>query len=231
LAALTPLPGGLLGPGLANGEIVMNIKASGRSAVIVAAGLMIGLCCAVPATPSVAAPAAAASDSPAATKPAAKKHTARHHARHSTKAAAAKPAAKVPAKVSAGNDAAPEPKPLADASGTLPASIADANAQASPADAAAATVPPAEPARAAEPDVVAADQVNDLDRAALEVSQAPPQPPTSTSNTVAMAQPQAQVSSASRDDDAWDKASLIGKIFIAAGGLLTLASAARMFMA
>jgi hypothetical protein len=31
--------------------------------------------------------------------------------------------------------------------------------------------------------------------------------------------------------DTWDKTSLIGKIFVAFGGLLTLASAARMFMA
>jgi hypothetical protein len=36
----------------------------------------------------------------------------------------------------------------------------------------------------------------------------------------------------SRDEgSSWDQASLIGKIFIAFGGLLTAASAARMFMA
>ena len=35
----------------------------------------------------------------------------------------------------------------------------------------------------------------------------------------------------STDDSAWSQTSLIGKIFIAFGGLLTLASAARMFMA
>ena len=38
---------------------------------------------------------------------------------------------------------------------------------------------------------------------------------------------------ASRSDESstWDQTSLIGKIFIAFGALLTLASAARMFMA
>jgi hypothetical protein len=35
----------------------------------------------------------------------------------------------------------------------------------------------------------------------------------------------------SRDNTAWDQTSLIGKVFIAFGGLLTMASAARMFMA
>jgi hypothetical protein len=40
-----------------------------------------------------------------------------------------------------------------------------------------------------------------------------------------------QASAASNDDSSgWDKASIIGKIFIACGTLLTLGSAARMFM-
>ena len=45
---------------------------------------------------------------------------------------------------------------------------------------------------------------------------------------MAMAQAPAAVSSSKSP---WDQTSLIGKIFIAFGGLLTLASAARMFMA
>jgi hypothetical protein len=40
----------------------------------------------------------------------------------------------------------------------------------------------------------------------------------------------AQVSPSSDDNGGWDKASIVGKIFIAAGTLLTLGSAARMFM-
>jgi hypothetical protein len=36
---------------------------------------------------------------------------------------------------------------------------------------------------------------------------------------------------ARNSDSSWDQASLIGKVFIAFGGLLTFASAARMFMA
>jgi hypothetical protein len=39
-----------------------------------------------------------------------------------------------------------------------------------------------------------------------------------------------QVTATSEGGGGWDKASLVGKIFIAAGTLLTLGSAARMFM-
>ena len=39
-----------------------------------------------------------------------------------------------------------------------------------------------------------------------------------------------QVSATNEDGAGWDKASIVGKIFIAAGTLLTLGSAARMFM-
>jgi hypothetical protein len=39
-----------------------------------------------------------------------------------------------------------------------------------------------------------------------------------------------QVSASTEDGGGWDKASIVGKIFIAAGTLLTLGSAARMFM-
>ena len=40
----------------------------------------------------------------------------------------------------------------------------------------------------------------------------------------------AQVTATSDEGAGWDKASIVGKIFIAAGTLLTLGSAARMFM-
>jgi len=86
---------------------------------------------------------------------------------------------------------------------------------------------------AANAELVAADQLNDVDRALSEnrnddKDKAP-------SATLAMAVAQApgptQAAAVSNDDSAWGQTSLIGKIFIAFGGLLTLASAARMFMA
>jgi len=39
-----------------------------------------------------------------------------------------------------------------------------------------------------------------------------------------------QVTATSDEGGGWDKASIVGRIFIAAGTLLTLGSAARMFM-
>jgi len=60
----------------------------------------------------------------------------------------------------------------------------------------------------ADAEVVASDQLNDLDRAA----------------------PQPAYSASSGTDDSWNQASMIGKIFIAFGGFLTLASAARLLI-
>lgn len=245
----------------------MDIKASGRSALIIAAGLTVGLWCVAPATPSFAAPQAAASDSGSPAKPTPKKKAVKHHAKPAkakqaqakpsettpsdtkqseTKQSEAKSVVKSPVEQGRAADAQTEPKPLADASGALPASIANANAQATPAEAAQAQPAPSTeasqapaPAAAAgvtNPAVIAADQVNDLDRAATDApqlqAQMQPQQP-AAAETAASPQPQAdtQAKATTHDDDAWDKASLIGKIFIAAGGLLTLASAARMFMA
>ena len=72
--------------------------------------------------------------------------------------------------------------------------------------------------------VAAADQLNDVDRSLQEGSQAPaavadPPPAPAASSTMAS------------DSRVWDQTSLIGKIFIGFGALLTMASAARMFIA
>src|SRR5436305_1372661 len=70
---------------------------------------------------------------------------------------------------------------------------------------------------------------NDVDRALSETRSDDKDKPPSATPSMAVAQaPAAAVSS---DDSAWGQTSFIGKIFIAFGGLLTLASAARMFMA
>jgi hypothetical protein len=80
---------------------------------------------------------------------------------------------------------------------------------------------------AADTQVVSADQLNDVDRALHEGMR-----PAPTLAMVAAEAPAAPVTAASSNESStWDQTSLIGKIFIAFGGLLTLASAARMFMA
>ncbi|MBI5130475.1 MAG: hypothetical protein HZA66_13615 [Rhodopseudomonas palustris] len=224
----------------------MNCKAIGRSAWIIVAGLCVWLWGPLQPTPAAAAPAAA-QDSAA---PVVKKRTARHHTRQVKKKAAPSKAAKPTAEKAKDEskldsaaapaepnpDGAPQslaPTAMATPSAALPASVANANAQI-PAEGAtpgASKAPEASPT--ADAQVIPPDEINELDRAAVDtppavMAGAAPAAATVPGPTTVGA---AQVSSATSNDGAWDKASLIGKIFIAAGGLLTLASAARMFMA
>jgi hypothetical protein len=86
---------------------------------------------------------------------------------------------------------------------------------------------PADPQAAADAPVIASDQLNDVDRALQET------PARQTVAMVSAAKPVAAAAALAPADDSasWDTTSLIGKIFIAFGALLTMASAARMFMA
>jgi hypothetical protein len=118
----------------------------------------------------------------------------------------------------------------------IPPSIANANAQMLLANAQinAATVIPAgsdAPAQAfhnqadASTDnktfMVAADQLNDADRTLQEGSSTP---------ATAASSPPAEATTTTGESTALDRTSLIGKIFIGFGALLTMASAARMFI-
>ncbi len=80
----------------------------------------------------------------------------------------------------------------------------------------------------AENQVVPPDQLNDIDRALQQDN--PSAQKAAIAATDAQPRP-APVMAASGQSTAWDQSSLIGKIFIGVGTLLTLASAARMFMA
>jgi hypothetical protein len=79
--------------------------------------------------------------------------------------------------------------------------------------------------------VVASDQLNAADRAVSE----PAQTVQSTTVSPPTSQPDTQsvvpVVASGGEGSPWDKADLIGKIFIGFGTLLTLGSAARMLMA
>jgi hypothetical protein len=234
----------------------MNIRLTGRTALILAAGLWIGV--ASPITPSLAQeaePAAAATEAPAG-KPIALKKFTKHQAAKK-KVASSRRADKVKAeKAKAAEPGDAAPAVAADAGkAVLPASIANANAQQLPtepaADPFAATTPAQasplqadaliksvgadphqEAAAVAEPgtQVVSPDELNELDRAAAE-----PRPEltlaSATLDAPAAAPAPAAAEATSADNSTWDKTSLIGKIFIAFGGLLTMASAARMFIA
>ncbi|MGY3483504.1 hypothetical protein ACVW1C_001387 [Bradyrhizobium sp. USDA 4011] len=221
----------------------MKIKASGRLALMVATGLTGFFVCFAGALPAHAAgsdPAAAKSDNASTDKSA--QQSSRHgrrHARHQSSKTTDKTADKSESK-----------KAGSVTSAGMPATVANANAELTSGNAstAAANVNPVMAASDkpgdAQPDgsVVASDQLNDLDRAlqqeqpAEQPQPAPPQtaqqeaPPTQPP-PVAVAAPKPAPVLASSDSASLDQTSLIGKIFIGFGALLTMASAARMFMA
>lgn len=216
----------------------MIIKASGRSALILATGLFVCF-----TGPSQAAPgsdtATASSKSEKATgTPVALNKYAR--SRHLKKYAHRK-SGKAALKSSTARKATDVADDTGNGSTVIPPSVANANAQLAPAGSAramsakantmllAAADKPADTQPVAETQVVAADQLNDVDRA-LQASRSAA-PTLAMASAEAPAAPVAPVMASSKEDSTWDQTSLIGKIFIAFGALLTMASAARMFMA
>jgi hypothetical protein len=222
----------------------MTIKASARSALIFAAGLLVSF-----AAPPAATAAGADTDSVAVSKPEGSTSTkaVKSGSRYLKKRYAHRKYTPTASKSVESRKA--DEKQVADASGVtapaLPAWVANANAQMTAADAPpdsakgmsaamsekANTVLQAaaeKPAEAAEAPVDTAvdtpDQLNDRDRALHPSAQ-----------TVAVASARAAgenaAQAANSESSTLDKTSLIGKIFIAFGALLTMASAARMFMA
>jgi hypothetical protein len=213
----------------------MIIKASGRSALIAAAGLFVCFAGPVPAR-AAGGDSAAASKSETATSGKSVRHSTRHwkrtaHRKYTRTAAKSTDSDKASEKVADAGDSSPA---------TIPASVANANAQmtstnaladsASAMTAKANTVllasadKPTDPQAPADTAVVASDQLNDVDRALQET------PPKQQTAALAVVRP-APAKAAADDSNTWDQTSLIGKIFIAFGALLTMASAARMFMA
>ena len=100
----------------------------------------------------------------------------------------------------------------------------------------AAAEKPADPPPAAETQVLPPDQLNDVDRALPASAASAPAPATTSADAPAQAMasadsPDEPVVAKGDDSSGVDRTSLIGKIFMACGGVLTLASAVRMFMA
>jgi cytoskeletal protein RodZ len=219
----------------------MTIKASGRSALILAAGLWIGFGIGF-VRPSLAAAGDTGANSAATTD-----NSTKHGSRHKKEAhgKSDKPADKSASDAKAAAPAASDGGDNAPAvqSAQMPPTVANANAQVTPTDSPAdsakamservtnilqgipdetADAPPA-----AGTPVVAADQLNDMDRALHEAT--PPATPVALAS--ADAPVPASAAAGNSDNSTWDQTSLIGKIFIGFGALLTMASAARMFMA
>jgi hypothetical protein len=227
----------------------MTIKASARSAMIFAAGLLVSF-----AAPPPAIAAGAVTDSAAVSKSesAVSGKSARQGSRYLKKRYAHRKSTRVASKSAESTKA--DEKQVADASSSIPSAmpdwLANANAQMTAADAAPdsargmsaamsekantvlqAAVDKPDAETPADTAVVAPNQLSETDRA-LHLKEAA----ASSTQTVAMAstsRPTAEgpAADAGNDSSTLDKTSLIGKIFIAFGALLTIASAARMFMA
>jgi hypothetical protein len=224
------------------------MKASGRAALVALTGLFLLFGGAAQAAPSASASSKpdSASKQADAVKPSQQR---RHYAHRRT---SSKTAQKSDDKADK-KDAAPqidEAKAGKEAGNDVPASsqmppdVANANAQLAAADTPTAAAASALTGRAndnvqaaadntaaapgAETQVVPPDQLNDIDRALQQDN--PPAQKAVVAATDAQPRP-APVMASSQPNSAWDQSSLIGKIFIGVGTLLTLASAARMFMA
>jgi hypothetical protein len=99
----------------------------------------------------------------------------------------------------------------------------------------AAAEKPADAQPAAETQVLPPDQLNDIDRTLPASAASAPAPAMTSADAPAQAMASAEspdepVVANSDDSSGVDRTSLIGKIFMACGGVLTLASAVRMFI-
>jgi hypothetical protein len=217
----------------------MTIKASGRSALILATGLFV--CFAGPSHAAATADGTATGSKSASSKPDSAAETAKHASRHwkkvahrkSSKIALKSIAPQKAADVAAddGEESAPLPPSVANANARLAATdLPSGNAKAMTAQAnaflQAAQNSSADAQPAVETQIVTADQLNDVDRALHDSKE-----PAATQAMASADVPAAPVMATSQESSTWDQTSLIGKIFIGFGALLTMASAARMFMA
>lgn len=218
------------------------MKASGRAALVILAGLLLLFGAFVQAAPSSAStkPDGASNQAEAVKPGKQRRHSSRRHTDGKTAQKSDDKTAKTDATPQADEAKAGTDVP---ASSQMPPEVANANAQVAAADAPPAAAASAMTGRAndnvqaaadnsaapnSENQVVAPDQLNDLDRALQQDN--PPAQRAVVAATDAQPRP-APVMASSQPNSAWDQSSLIGKIFIGVGTLLTLASAARMFMA
>ena len=223
----------------------MTIKTSARPVLILATGLFV--CFAGPSPVAAGADDKAVADSKSASTESGRgaeefvavkkyaKQGSRHWKRHAHRTSGKVALKSSPARKADATDVAAADGGVATA---IPPSVANANAQLASADTLdgnaramsarandilqAAADKPVDAQSAAEAPVVSPDALNEVDRT-LPASD----PPAPAMATAAADAPAVE----SRDDSSSsDRTSLIGKIFMACGGLLTLASAARMFM-
>jgi hypothetical protein len=208
----------------------MTIRARGRVALIAATGLLV---CVAGVSWTVAASSAAEqkSESVSTSKKVKqvryyKRYAHRKYARTAQKSSEEK---KPQTEVADASGASELPASVANSNARMRSDVTDntARAMTARANALLTTDQPAEAQGAVTTiQVVEADQLNEADKTLQE-----PTPPSQTTVAVAPTKPVATAKVLAPETSTWDQTSLIGKIFIAFGALLTIASAARMFMA
>ena len=208
----------------------MTIRAGGRVALIAATGLFV---CVTGVSWTVAASDAAEQKSESvstSTKVKQVRYYKRYAHRKYTRAAQKSSEEKKPAETQVAEAGGPSelPATVANANARMGGEVTDdtARAMTARANALLSSDQPAEGQGAVTMQVVEADQLNDIDKTLQEQT-----PPAQTTVAVAPAKPVATARTVAQETSTWDQTSLIGKIFIAFGALLTIASAARMFMA
>ncbi|HKU09032.1 MAG TPA: hypothetical protein VJR30_23445 [Bradyrhizobium sp.] len=208
----------------------MTIRAGGRVALIAATGLFV---CVTGVSWTVAASDAAEQKSESvstSTKVKQVRYYKRYAHRKYTRAAQKSSEEKKPAETQVAEAGGPSelPATVANANARMGGEVTDytARAMTARANALLSSDQPAEGQGAVTMQVVEADQLNDIDKTLQEQT-----PPAQTTVAVAPAKPVATARTLAQETSTWDQTSLIGKIFIAFGALLTIASAARMFMA
>lgn len=208
----------------------MTIKAGGRMALIAATGLLV---CVAGVSWTMAASNAAESKSEYASTSKKvkqvryyKRYAHRKYARTAQKSSEdRKPALTEFAEAGVPSEL---PVSVANANARMGSDISDdtARAMTARANALLTSDQPAEGQGAVTMQMVQADQLNDADKTLQESAS-----PSQTTVAVAPTRPVATAKPVAQETSTWDQTSLIGKIFIAFGALLTVASAARMFMA
>ncbi|MCE3258076.1 MAG: hypothetical protein K0Q64_2159 [Nitrobacter vulgaris] len=239
----------------------MGIGASGRSALIIAAGLLLGFAGPMRATDSVAEPAGvAAARTEKAAAPVRSGKLAKHpsHKRQATRTRkSTKPESKTDkaeettaSAIQDSNEHIPLPPKVANANASTdisPGTTEDLSKDESPKTQASALANSASEMLAANQgdaaphtdntsslaaavDIVPSDELNEIDRALADNQQDAPRLALASIDITSPSGGDTGQATSS-DSSAWNHTSLIGKIFIAFGGLLTIGSAARMFMA
>jgi len=206
----------------------MTMKAGGRVALIAATGLLV---CVAGVSWTMAASDAAEQKSEyvsTSKKVTQVRYYKRYAHRKYTRTAQTSFEEKKPVEVAEAGLPGELPAIVANANARMGGEVADDTARAMTArtNALLKSQQPTEGQGAVTMQVVEADQLNDADKALQESAQ-----PSQTTVAVAPTKPVATAKPAPSETSTWDQTSLIGKIFIAFGALLTVASAARMFMA